>query len=373
MAKRKINLMHTVLRLGVAGLERLVTELTLGIDRERFDVEVCCFAGLGPFADLLRSHGIPVTLVKQTSNVTYLWQLRRFFRERRADIVHTHTGTFFYAALAAKLAGVPAIVYTEHGRFEVDPLIRLVEDYISVRVTDKVVAVSDQLQTRLIEQVHFPASKVLTIVNGINTDQFAPRPEQPGLRQSLSIPDNAKIVGTVGRLQEVKDHLSFIKAFELVNQRLPNTVLMLVGDGSLRPQLEAYVADHNLKGRVIFAGLRQDIPEMLNLLDLFVLSSLSEGTCVSLLEAMASGLPAVVTDVGGNPSIVTHGVNGLVVEPRDIEQLANAIVELLTDEPRYARMSENARQRMVADFSSRRMMEKYNEIYSDLLSRKRVI
>ena len=374
MSHTKINLMHVTLNLGVAGLERVVTELSLKMNRDIFNVEVCCFSALGHFADVLENNGIKVTLLQRNPNhfdATHPWHVGSFLKKKKVHLLHAHTGTFFTGTVAAKLAGVPAIFYTEHGRFIVDPLVRLVEDRISVQFTDKVIAVSPELRDRLIKQVRFPARKVIVVANGVNMELFCPRPKPKGVMSDLKIPDNCRIIGAVGRFEPVKDHLTMIRAFEIVSGRLPDLALLLVGDGSLRSTLYEYVNSHNLRNRVFFAGIRNDIPAMLNLMDVFVLSSLSEGTSVSLLEAMASGVVPVVTDVGGNPSIVDNMINGLVVKPQNPMQMADAIYGLLVDDQIRSLYCQNAVEKIRRNYSLDRTVEIYTDLYLGVLKNKR--
>jgi glycosyltransferase involved in cell wall biosynthesis len=370
----KINLMHVVLNLGVAGLERVVTELSLKMNRDLFNVEVCCFSFLGHFAEILENNGIKVTLIQQNPHrfdPIHPWRVSRFLKTKDVHILHAHTGTFFFGAVSAALAKVPAVFYTEHGRFMVDPLVRLVEDRIAVRFTDKVIAVSPELKERLINHVKFPPRKISVVVNGVNMELFCPRPKPKAILAEFGIPPESQIIGAVGRFERVKDHLTLLKAFELVSQRLPNSILLLVGDGSLRQNLMQYADSHNFKKQVVFAGERNNIPEMLNVMDLFVLPSLSEGTSVSLLEAMASGVVPVVTNVGGNQSIVNHHQNGLLVKPDNPPIMAEAIYSILTDENTRRLLSDNAIEKTRCNYSLNKTIETYTDMYLEVLQRKR--
>ena len=372
--KRKINLMHAALDMDIGGLQRLIAETTMVMDRERFHIEVVCYDRLGCFADYLKENGIEVTLLQKkphSANLLYPITLAKFLRRKKVDILHMHPGAFVYGCLAGALVRTPALVYTEHGRAVVEDPVRLVEDRISGFFVDQMIAVSRDLETYLAEVVHLPAKKICTVINGINTSKFGRKPRHPQLVEEFNLPDSRKIIGTVGRLDDVKDQLTMIKAFQRVNEKIPDSVLFLVGDGPRRTDLTGYIERNRLVDKVIITGRRTDVPDMLNLFDLFVLSSLSEGTSVSLLEAMASGVPPVVTRVGGNPDIVEHGVNGLLVEPRDIESLAGAMLEILTDRGEYEKFSRAAMDKVKKDFSIERMVATYTEIYFQILGKKR--
>jgi glycosyltransferase involved in cell wall biosynthesis len=177
-------------------------------------------------------------------------------------------------------------------------------------------------------------------------------------------------LGTVARLDEVKDQLGMLKAFQLVREKYPDSRLFLVGDGPMRHVLSDYIEGNDLSSSVTITGYRQDIPDILNLLDVFLLSSLSEGTSISLLEAMASGVPPVVTRVGGNVSIVDDRVDGLLVEPGAAGEMSDAIAQLLADDSKRRQFVERAMKKVRETFSLDRMAKTYTGIYFDLLREK---
>jgi len=372
--KPKINLMHAVLDMDIGGLQRFIADTSMVMNRDRFNIEVICYDRLGCFADFLSEKGIEVTLLKKkpnSANLTYPLRLAKFLRKKKVHILHMHPGAFVYGCLAGAMVRTPALVYTEHGRAVVEDPVRLVEDRISGFFVHKMVAVSSNLETYLAEKVHLPAKKICTVINGIPFDNYTRGEKSEKLLKEFDIEPDCKIVGTVSRLDGVKDQLNMIKAFQRVNEKIPNSKLVLVGEGPMRDSLTEYIEKNNLQDRVIITGQRNDVPDMLNLFDIFVLSSLSEGTSMSLLEAMAAELPSVVTNVGGNPAIINHGEHGLLVEPRDTEALAAAIVEILTDRDKYEKFSRNSLKRVKNHYSIEKMVETYTEIYLQLLRKKR--
>lgn len=366
----KINLMHVVLNLGIGGLERLVADIALGFDRHNFNFEICCLDWLGYFSSSLSSKGINITLLKRNQkhyDVFYPFRLMKLLRQKRIHILHMHSGTFFLATQAGLLARTPIMVYTDHGRHLVEPRFQFLEDRLSSLFVDKIIAVSKELEQYLINVVKLPRNKIITIVNGINTILYSPRGKPRNLLEEFHIPNNHKIVGTVGRLAEVKDQISLIKAFKMVHEIIPMSILMIVGDGPIKQRLCDVVAENNLNNSVIFTGNREDLPELLNLFDVFVLSSLSEGTSVSLLEAMAAGVTPVVTGVGGNKSIVDDQVNGIIVEPKNISQMAEAIITLLRDDNKRRKFSSHAVNKVKNFYSLNNMVDQYTSLYLNLL------
>lgn len=373
MAGRKINLLHVVLEMGIGGLQRLITDTTLAMDRNRFNIEVVCLDELGCFADVLQANGIPVTLLRRHDRhlVLYPIRLARFMRQRKIDVVHMHPGSFIFGILAAVLARVPVTVYTEHGRAVPEHPLRILEDRVSGVFVDRIIAVSKELEIYLAEAIKLPPQKICTVINGIKVTEFVRRPKDPNLLLEFGISPDTKILGTVARLDPIKDQVTMIEALQFVREKVPNVHLLLVGDGPARSELEALAQAKGLEKNVTVTGQRNDVPKLINLFDLFLLSSLREGTSISLLEAMSSGVAPVVTNVGGNPAIVNHGVDGLLVPSREPQALAEAIVELLINDTKRNVLADAAAAKVREQFSIETMVRQYVQIYSEHLAKKR--
>jgi L-malate glycosyltransferase len=190
------------------------------------------------------------------------------------------------------------------------------------------------------------------------------------LLNELGIPANWKIIGTVGRLAEVKDQATMIKSLIKVRKKIPDTMLLLIGDGPLRSELQQLVDDNRLNNNVRLVGNREDVPDLLNLLDVFLLTSLSEGTSISLLEAMSSGIAPIVTNVGGNPSLVDDNINGILISPQHVDELAENLIDLLQNDKRRKKYGENASQKVREKFSLAEMVKVYEKLYISLLNEK---
>ena len=196
----KINLMHTVLSLETGGLERMVAESALAIDKKLFKVDICCFDRLGDFADKLESNGVGVTLLPRNQyQYDYLFpiKLKKLLIENKTHIIHMHTGTFFLGTQASILARTPARIYTEHGRKLVEPKKHLLMDRASAIFVDKIVAVSKELEDFLVSVVKIPHKKTMTIINGIDTNKYTFRAKPLALLKEFGIAENANVVGTV--------------------------------------------------------------------------------------------------------------------------------------------------------------------------------
>jgi sugar transferase (PEP-CTERM/EpsH1 system associated) len=367
----KARVAHVIPSLQVGGLQKVVVRL---VDRfrGRMDHLVLTPAGDGPLRPRF-GPGVDVIALAERPGSPKLNTLRmaRVFRAWRPDVVHTRNWTCIDAVLGARLAGVPVVIHGEHGREAGDPegrnaLRRRVRRLLAPLVTE-FVAVSRDLARWLVEDVGVPAAKVTQIYNGVDTEAFSPA-DKEAARRTLGIRDGAVVIGTVGRLDPVKDHRGLLEAFGRI-ARHPQAQLVVVGDGPCRAELEQVGRRLGLDGRVLMLGERQDVARILRALDVFALPSLGEGISNALLEAMASGLPVIATRVGGNPELVDHGVTGTLVSPRSAEALAAAFDRYLLDPALIRKHGEAGRQRALRDFSLDRMFGAYDSLYSRLLAR----
>jgi sugar transferase (PEP-CTERM/EpsH1 system associated) len=371
MVNGKINVLHLLLSLETGGMERFVYEHCLEIDKSKFNVSVCCIDRLGGFFESLVKNDINVDIVQKNQNhFDYLFPLKlsRYLRNKKIHVLHIHSGAFFHGSVAGFLSRTPVIIYTEHGRHLVEPKIIFLFDKISCFFSDKIITVSHELEKYLIENIKLPAKKVETVINGVNTESFRPRCKSQRLLSELCLAPDIKIIGAVGRLAFIKDHFTLIKAFKIVEKKIPEAKLVLVGEGPCEKDLKILVEKLALSSSVVFAGNRSDIPDILNLFDVFVLPSLSEGTSLSLLEAMASGLPSVVTSVGGNPNLIKENINGYLVETKNTEQLAKRIEDILSNSEISKAFGIASRKLVISRYSLKANIKIYEDIYKNLLN-----
>lgn len=357
----KTRVLHIVLSLEIGGMEQVVADLVKQTDHHEFVSVVACLNELGPIAKELISVGVKVLKVdKMVPILSYLYpgKLIKLIRGHNIDVVHVHSGCWHKAALAARYCGVKKIIYTDHGRKFPDSAKVMILDRLVSPITRHVVAVSDNLAEYLRINVGIPGKKIKVIINGIDVNRF--------LFSFNQIPGNTCLrLGIIARLAPVKDIATLIRAMAIVHQHNPNLLLSIVGDGPERYFLESLVSELGLAQVVSFLGFRRDIPSVLKEIDIFVLSSLSEGTSITLLEAMASGKPVVVTNVGGNPAIVEQGVNGLLVPPGDSEALARALLNLAgASELRRAMATANIN-KVAERYSIQSMARHYEALYRD--------
>jgi sugar transferase (PEP-CTERM/EpsH1 system associated) len=365
-----LHVVHVVHSLGVGGLENGVANL-VAAPPAGIRHSVVCLTAAGPFRERLG----PAVTVRQVGkrpghDLRAFLRLVRVLSELRPDVVHSRNWATFDAVPAARLAGVGVVVHGEHGRDVGDP------DGLHPRrnrwrrrlgpLVTRFVTVSRDLRRWLVETVGIPAGKVVVICNGVDTSRFAPG-DRRAARAVLGLPADADVIGTVGRLDPIKDQAGLVRAFAGIAREYPRARLVIAGDGPCRDDLERLVSNLALGDRVHLLGERRDVPLVLAAFDLFVLPSIAEGISNTLLEAMATGLPVIATRVGGNPELVEEGVNGFLVPRRDPGALQAALARYL-DDPHLAVVHGKAsRQSAVEEFGLERMRAAYGRLYMALV------
>lgn len=325
---------------------------------------------------------IPIPLVGELSparDYAVVRSLVKYLHQSGTTILHAHSSKgALVGRLAALLAGTPVTVFTAHNSifYEEWPawkkkLFARVERLLA-RFTDKIITVSDALKQELMEMEGLPAKQITTIYNGIETDRFnTGMVDIKAVRRRLNIPELGQVVGTVARLAPQKGVSYFLKAASLLKDYQVN--FLVVGDGPLANELKQEACELGLQGRVIFAGQRDNIAEIMAVLDIFVLPSVTEGLPLTILEAMAAGKPVVATRVGGVPEAVVEGKTGLLVAPKDPEALAVALAELIGQRDRLQRLGSNGQKYVMEKFTVQNMVEKTMTLYYELLTDKKLI
>jgi sugar transferase (PEP-CTERM/EpsH1 system associated) len=371
-------IVHVLYRLDIGGMERIIVSI-INATQDRYQHAVVCLAGFGGMRDEIHDHAIPcVSLGKHQGKDWPLYA--RFWhalRTLKPDLVQTYNiGTLDLVPIA-KLAGVRRLIHTEHGRDAGDPrgeqrkyqrLRRWIAPCIARYVT-----VSPELAGWLIERVGIAARKVIYIPNGIDTAAFRATRGNAGTRSTLRefAPPNTFLVCNVARLDKVKDQAGLLHAFALLRERLRGSDfdcrLVIAGDGPERAPLQRLLGQLGLADCVCLLGNRTDIAELLRECNVFVLSSIAEGIPLTVLEAMASGLPVVATAVGGVADVVRDGETGTLVAASDPAALAAAIEHYARDADLRRRHGEAGRLRVAAHFSLSAMVSAYSALYDQLL------
>jgi len=283
-------------------------------------------------------------------------------RKERVAVIHAHEFTAnAYGSLMGQILGVPVLA-TVHGKsYYADRLKRRMA-YRYVSRVSRMVAVSEDLKRFIIERAGVAEERVSVVYNG--ADEMESVPDRSGATGAeFRLDEYDHVIGAVGSLYPVKGHIHLIRALPEILRASPRTLLLLVGQGELEESLKGEVAKRRLDDHVRFLGFRSDVPELLSLLDVFVLPSLSEGLSMALLEAMAAGKPVVATRVGGNPEAVVDGDTGFLIDAESPESISDRVVRLLRDKAQAARMGERGRRRAHEKFSFRATVDQYQRYY----------
>ena len=387
---RAVKVLRVIARLNVGGPAVHVINLTRGLDATRFHTTLVTGTenpGEGSMLDLALEQGVrPVVIPEIVGQATLkprdlkaLIALYRLMRRERPQIVHTHAAKpGVLGRVAARLAGVPVVVHTFHGHILhgyhgplMSWLLRRMERMLA-HLSDRIIAVSEQVKQDLVRYGVAPPEKICVIPLGLELDPFLESDVHPGaLRRELGIASDAPLVGIVGRVFPIKNHRLFLEAAALVAAKEPRARFVVVGDGTLRPDMEVLAGQLGIGERTIFTGWRRDLPRVYADLDVLVVSSDNEGTPVSAIEAMASGCPVVATRVGGLPDLIEDGEVGHLVAARDAEAMAGAILGLLRDGDRARRMGQRARGLVQGRYRAERLCRDIEGLYTELLAQRR--
>jgi sugar transferase (PEP-CTERM/EpsH1 system associated) len=375
-SRSPLTVAHVVLSLDCGGLERIVLDLLRTSRRRGQRAAVVCLERPGALAGRVEELEVQLVCIHKRPGLDWnaAGRAGEVLRRIGPDVVHTHqAGALWYVGGAARRAGIP-VIHTEHGNHlgrTGSWLARWRRSWLwwlAGRHARKFICVSAEIARELTARRIVPQDKVCVLPNGIDTDKFSARADAVGVRRSLGIAPQAPVVGTVGRLSEVKRQDLLLQGFARLKQRLPEARLLLVGDGPMRGPLEQLASELRLRDSVHFAGFQEEPAAYLQAMDVFALSSRSEGLPVSILEAWAAGLPVVSSAVGGVPEIIEQGRTGLLYPSGDAGSLAGRLGEVLSDQ-NLARTLAGAGQREVAArYSLDRMVDDYQRHYQAVLA-----
>lgn len=374
MSRRRIKLLKMITNFHIGGTERQVVNLARGIDSSRFDLHLASLSHCGELLDELDTLNVPQPEFKIASLYDPFtgWQVMRlagYLRKNLIQIVHSY-GFYpnVFSVLAARLAGTAIVVASIRDTGEILAPMRRRAQRMVCRLAHCIVVNADAVRQSLVNQGYNPA-RIVVIRNGIEMSRFNPRNTgaRSRVREELGMPNSVRLVVVSSRLNQMKGVEYFLDAAAELARRFPDVRFLIVGDGASRKELEQQARLLGLEQRVFFTGFRTDVPEVLQEAAVSVLPSLSEGLSNSLLESMASGVPVVATQVGGNPELVEDGVTGALVPPKDSKALLFAITRLLEDGNLAARFSQAGRQRAESLFSVERAVAETQTLYQRLL------
>lgn len=372
----RIHVLHIIYRLDFGGLENGLVNLVNRLPKTKFTHTIVCLSGYSTeFRARIKRDDVKVISIdkKPGKDLAAYGRMWRVMREVRPDVVHTRNLGTVDMQWVARLAGVPHRVHGEHGWDTADPDGMLPRNLRIRRgcqpVIDRYVALSADIASWLSHSVAVPAAKICQIYNGVDCQRFHPAAPE---RAALAGVERPIVIGTVGRLVPIKNQAALLRAVAglIEDKHVPRTGVRLhiVGDGPLKPELALLANQLKLHGVIEFFGARDDIPELLREMDVFVLPSINEGVSNTILEAMASGLPVIAARTGGNPELIVHGSTGLLYKNGD-GTLESALQAHLTQPDLRISHGQAGRRRVMEEFSLEAMVSRYDALYDHLVMR----
>jgi glycosyltransferase involved in cell wall biosynthesis len=363
------NILHVTFDMRIGGTEMVIKNIIEGNNNDSYCMSIFCVEEpLGPWGKDMQSEGVSVNSVarKDGFDASVIKALRKHIKSNDIDILHCHQYTPWVYGTMASIGTGTKVIFTEHGRFYpdfsswkrrfVNPLLAL--------FTYKITAISKATKQALVDYEFLPDSKIEVIYNGIKGLQKDEH-EATLIRAKLNIHPSALVYGTIARLDPIKNHTMMINAFAKTLKTLPKAKLLIVGDGELMDDLTNLVNKLNIQDSVIFTGYIPYPKDHLAVFDIFLLSSLSEGTSMTLLEAMSLEKPCVVTDAGGNKEIIVDGETGFVTDNNNMHQFSDAMVFLGSQQKLINCYGRNAKTRFNDKFNATQMSVNYNKFYGN--------
>lgn len=373
---KRINILFLLLSLNVGGTEKHIYDLVLNLKKEKFNPLVCCLYDLGSIGVRLvnNTEGVKVyhNLIRNKWDMAGIWKLIGILKNENIHILYTINSplTQFWGTILVKFTGVAALVTRVaatkpifHGKR------RKIVNKLMLRFVDKVIAQANSHKEYLISHEGFQPWKVEVIYNGVELKNFTSPINMLSIRRALGIPADALVIGIVARLRPEKGHLIFLQAARKIINVLPQSHFLIVGDGKERKKLEEITQELEIQSNVHFLGIRSDIPQIISLFDVAVLTSnpVVETFSNAILEYMAASKPVVATNVGSTSELVIDGETGFLIPFNDSDTLANAILRLLKDGGLAKKMGEVGREKIKERFTVQKMIAKYESLFADLV------
>jgi len=362
-----INVLHITYDMRIGGTEMVIKNIIEGNQDESINMSIFCIEEpLGPWGKSMKASGLSITCQARTPgfDLKLIMALRKHIKFHKIDIVHCHQYTpWVYGTFAAALTKAK-VVFTEHGRFYPDSSSwkRKIVNPILLNFTSRVTAISNATKKALVEYEFISKGKIEVVYNGISS--LSPAHEIAATKKGLGIPLESFVFGTVARLDPIKNQKMMLKAFAEVLKKRTDAFLVIVGDGEMRGELEQLSSSLNIEKSVVFTGYNSTPSGLIESFDVFLLSSLSEGTSMTLLEAMSLGKPCIVTNAGGNAEVIEHNFNGLVCPNNDQDSFTRACLNI-TDRD-LLEMGRNSIRRFNEKFSVQSMLAQYNRIWKSI-------
>jgi glycosyltransferase involved in cell wall biosynthesis len=368
-----MKVLHVTYDMRIGGTEMVIKNIIEGNTDPNITMSIFCIESpLGPWGEDLQRKAIAIYSQsrKEGFDFSVIRSLRKIIKASNIDIVHCHQYTPWVYGSFAAMGTSAKIIFTEHGRFYPDSSSwkrRIVNPFL-VQLTSEITAISEATKHALAKYEYISKKSIRVIYNGIKALSLSPSTSSE-VRLSLNISDNHIVFGTIARLDPIKNHRMMIKAFKKVNLEFPDTKLLIVGDGEERANIESLIEQLSLEKDVILTGYIKNPSYHLECIDVFLLSSFSEGTSMTLLEAMSLSKPCIVTDAGGNREIIKNTENGFVSENDNEFQFSQAMKCLLKSPHLIERLGKSGKRRFDENFGASTMIKNYTQLYKKSLTR----
>lgn len=367
MNDAKIKILHITFNMGIGGTEQVIRQIIENSDAERFQHEILCIDGaIGALGQELQSKGIYIESRqrKPGTDIKLAVSIRGYIKNRKIDVLHCHQYTpYFYGVLGALFTKVK-VIFTEHGRFYPDRhhfKRRFINPLLVLRTTH-ITAIAKSTADAVAKYEYINRKKIKVIYNGIR-DLKGQEQSREALLKELNLASNYQYVGTIARLEPIKNQSMMINAFAEAKKTLPDLRLILIGDGAKMDELQIQSKQLGLEKDIIFTGFLDNPQRFIALFEIFLLSSFSEGTSMTLLEAMSMSTPCVVTNVGGNPEIIEDCKTGRLVPSDDAHLFSGAIIQILADRNLTELYGKAGRAKFLNDFVVKQMIHNYYALY----------
>ena len=363
---RKINLLFILQTFRTGGSERIVLDLCENLDPAKFKCFVVALVG-GELEKTFREKGVITHCVYKRGHdaLRVMRQISTFIKKHQIHVINAHHFTpFLHSFYGAKIHGCK-IFYTGHTSPEIDLLNGFwsMVGKILLHFSDGAIAISDGVYKSIIKKFHLKKDKAFKIINAVNHKRFEIDVDTKKKKKELNIQSKEKVIGSVGSLRKQKNYPNLIRAFNIVQKKMGNVKLLIIGEGKRRSELKALVKELGLDSNVLFLGARLDVPELMNIMDIYCLASFFEGLPLTLLEAMSAGLPVIGTDVTGITDVIIHESTGLLVQSDDPEALAKSLVRLLTNPALAKELSVNGKRYVFEKHGMAKWISEYEQLF----------
>jgi len=375
--QKKIKILYLTTSSKIGGAEQVILALAKNIDHALFDIEVCILSPKGALneeLDRLKVKNFALGIKNWFYVPGAVYKLYRLLKRKQYDIINTwlfHASVMgVFITLIKTSPIIESRQYTDY-MYKYNFKLKQILDRIASHNVDHIIACSNAAKEVLTHYEKVDTRKITIIYNGTNIDEFRLYNinQRRQTRENLKVEDKI-VLSFTAHLRPAKGHQYLLEAISKIKNQYTNIVLLLIGEGVLRNELEALTRQLNIEDNVRFLGYRTDIPDILSATDIYVHSSVEEGFGISIIEAMAVGLPVIATNVGGIPEIITNGENGILVPPENPQALAEAISDLIEHPDKRKMFAEKGRQHITANFTNDIMAKKYMEVYRNIINQK---